>query len=815
MRAMLKVLISQILLMVCAANQTVKESNEITIGITEPEYQEVKFSSDELNCMTELDLSNLNFLVLSEVIGKLKNIRNLNAAWNRLESLPESISNLENLTKISVLVNSIKELPWKIGNLQELTFLIVGVNKLITLPDSICNLENLEILDFCSNMLIGLPENIGNMRKLKILQLSNNALTDIPASMSNLKSLKELYLNGNFLSEHSIAKLGGLKNLEKLYLDDNQLMELPDSLGSLTKLKRLFLNGNALAELPDSLKGCENLEVLNLCDNCLDSFPNAVLNLEKLEYIFLNSNNLTHLPSEIEKLKDSLKCLCLKDNKLKYLPSSIRKFGDTLNCLDLSKNPIVEYGDEDGKKLGKRELCEIFGEKVVFDYENTIQQEEIDCSMKSDQNRGIMARNENICDVSRAISRNYDAEKLDVSENKLTELPESVKRCQKLRILDLSGNYIFNLPKSISNLKKLKHLDLQNNLITCIPKEIEDLQDTLEHLDLRGNPIAAHCQNGNLGREELRAMFGKRVKFDNCSLDAIQEAGIYRKLEQNDLHWDFNELKKLRLEPVPEPSQASIKKLESLFALSREINDVTSISKKPRIIADDRLGITFSDFEENKKLTAKILSGWLDGLILSREISSPLAIDAQKVFGNILKPFLYRPGCELRWEDLIYDEYDYDDKDDMEKFVKNFLAIKKNAIFDQHKDFKGENKGAYALSIWKLRLRETLGLEMYFDARTILLAQEEFKDPFNRDTTKALDTFFAAFPPETVIKEIVKFIRYRDTRRKQIILLDPKKIITEDYVEKLLVESGILKKKGFLKSGEPDQSDPSSSMDWD
>jgi len=74
---------------------------------------------------------------------------------------------------------------------------------------------------------------------------------------------------------------------------------------------------------------------------------------------------------------------------------------------------------------------------------------------------------------------------LDISRNKIEVLPPEIGELTELRTLILNQNLIAALPPEIGNLKNLKSLDLWGNEIDELPVEISKLQETLEYLDLR------------------------------------------------------------------------------------------------------------------------------------------------------------------------------------------------------------------------------------------------------------------------------------------------------------------------------------------
>jgi leucine-rich repeat protein SHOC2 len=77
---------------------------------------------------------------------------------------------------------------------------------------------------------------------------------------------------------------------------------------------------------------------------------------------------------------------------------------------------------------------------------------------------------------------------LNLSDNQITSLPESIGNLTCLIQLDLSGNHITSLSESIGNLTNLTALYLDNNQITSLPENIGNLT-YLTELFLSNNPI--------------------------------------------------------------------------------------------------------------------------------------------------------------------------------------------------------------------------------------------------------------------------------------------------------------------------------------
>lgn len=96
--------------------------------------------------------------------------------------------------------------------------------------------------------------------------------------------------------------------------------------------------------------------------------------------------------------------------------------------------------------------------------------------------------NQKIRQIPESIVNLEQLEELHLHNNKIEEIPEYIALLKSLLLLDLSNNRINGVNKKIGQLKNLVWLNLSNNKLTAFPKDLLQLSN-LERLDLSGNII--------------------------------------------------------------------------------------------------------------------------------------------------------------------------------------------------------------------------------------------------------------------------------------------------------------------------------------
>jgi len=143
---------------------------------------------------------------------------------------------------------------------------------------------------------------------------------------------------------------------------------------------------------------------------------------------------------------------------------------------------------------------------------------------------------------------------LQISQAKLSNLPESLGSLVNLTSLVLKGNNLTNIPTSLNNLTKLKLLDLSLNKITCLPPIPSLTELTTLNLSLNmltGNLMVEGIQNciklslvdltanslislGNLQEhklEHLAEVVAKQNKIEHLSHEILDNWPVIKKLD--------------------------------------------------------------------------------------------------------------------------------------------------------------------------------------------------------------------------------------------------------------------------------------------
>jgi len=194
-----------------------------------------------------------------------------------------------------------------------------------------------------------------------------------------------------------------LQNLQELRITGSPFPDyiVPDNLENLRQLRQLAFFNTPIVSITERLGTMSNLAVLYLQNCTLTDLPN-LSGIPNLQYIDLRENQL----SNVEGLTGVVN-LDLSNNLFTDIPTL--NTPNTLRYLDMNNNPV----------------------------ENML-----------------------------AITSHVNLNRVLLRNTTLSFIPATIDRLQQLRSLDLSYNKLFDIPMNMLNLVNLQYLDIQKNLFS-------------------------------------------------------------------------------------------------------------------------------------------------------------------------------------------------------------------------------------------------------------------------------------------------------------------------------------------------------------
>ncbi|XP_044971103.1 putative disease resistance protein RGA1 [Hordeum vulgare subsp. vulgare] len=259
-----------------------------------------------------LDLSECSIHKLTNSIGRLKQLRYLNAPRVRHEVIPDSITRLSKLLYLSLRGSSLYALPGSIGEMKGLMYLDLSRCKRIKeLPESFRRLKKLSHFDLSNcSALENILKFMWSLTDLQYLNLSGCCrIGSLPESLDGLSSLQYLNLCGCFRQgEYLMDSISTLSSLEHLDLSRNDgITSLPESFGNLIKLHTLKLSyWYKIQKIPKSIGRIDTLKTIYL---------DGVYGLHE-ELVPHPSTSFVPLPNFMVRVRDgesSSNLVCLKD----------------------------------------------------------------------------------------------------------------------------------------------------------------------------------------------------------------------------------------------------------------------------------------------------------------------------------------------------------------------------------------------------------------------------------------------------------------------------------------------------------------------
>ena len=488
----------------------------------------------------DLEGNAFNGTLPSEFSG-LRKLQVLNLGFNVISGeIPFSLSNCVNLRILNVAGNEVTgRIPGFIGSFHKLQGLYLSHNGMIgTVPVEIGNnCWNLEHIDLSDNFLVGvIPRSLGNCRRLQTLLLSSNMFDYvIPRELGQLRKLEVLDVSRNNLSGPIPSELGDCVDLSILVLtnlfdplpmdrtlrgtlvhdnaDDKNHFQgsIPMEITTLPKLRMLWAPRATFEDkLPSNWGTCSSLEMVNLAQNhFIGAITGVFSSCKNLHFLDLSSNKLT---GELDE-KLPVPCMNVFDVSGNFMSGPIPHYNlhDCLHMASWKLNLVVPYNPS-------LVYLSFFMDKARFETSLPFSDGSLAVIHNFSQNQftgPIALPNISLQSLGKRTEYAFLASGnrlfgsfpgnlfkqcnrlngliVNVSNNQISGVLNTVTMCRSLKFLDVSKNQISgSIPRGLGDLKSLIVLNLsENKLQGQIPVELGRLK-YIKYLSLAGNNLNGH-----------------------------------------------------------------------------------------------------------------------------------------------------------------------------------------------------------------------------------------------------------------------------------------------------------------------------------
>jgi len=431
-------------------------------------------------------------------------------------------------------------------------------------------------LNLSHNQLTRISKRIGLLKALIHLDLSYNQIRKLPIELKELRELRELYVGHNFIKEFPIS-LYKLHQLKCLSVSHNKIEEI--GIGgdlSLIAEEKTWEFGIGLMK---------NIETFDASDNNIADFPKHLEFCEKLTQINLSKNNLEAIPDCFGNLCN-LKFLNMSQNRIKLIPTTCKLWSNiedlifNRNDFDIFPGEVLTNGWRNC--LNTLDLSFNKIKEIPESVQNLLKLKKLNCM------------NNNISKVSEKIDRLGRLQSLDFSVNILIDLPSSISFCKKMTRLRLDRNRLRHLPNGVCQLFSLSFLSVSNN-------DIEQLSVgsllSLQYLNASSNKLE-EMPSGLSGRTTLQVLDLSHNKISIIS----NGVGNLKHLKHLNLAYNF-------IEFIP----LEVKHLEKLQVCQLNNNkikysDCWNIRKFKDAVSLDMSGNWSTNQETEKTISKKIMN---------------------------------------------------------------------------------------------------------------------------------------------------------------------------------------------------------------
>jgi hypothetical protein len=199
------------------------------------------------------------------------------------------------------------------------------------------------------------------------------------------------------------------------------------------------------------------------------------------------SENLSEFPQEIFKLADSLEVLELSNNLLSELPEDLHRLKN-LKILFCSNNCFTHLPEA----IGQCEKLEMIG------FKNNQIVHVPDASLPL-ITRWLILTDNKITQLPESFGKLVRLQKLALAGNNLTELPASFAQCENLELIRLAANQLAEFPDVLLTLPKLAWLAFSGNPF-CAPRAKHDEFKSVSFSDLALGKVLGQGASGVISK---------------------------------------------------------------------------------------------------------------------------------------------------------------------------------------------------------------------------------------------------------------------------------------------------------------------------
>lgn len=238
-----------------------------------------------------------------------------------------------------------------------------------------------------------------------------------------------------------------------------------------------------LEYLPKSIEKCINLEKIDISYSNIKEIPLFLFSLPKLRHLnTISCNNIKNLPDKLFESKtiERLKIDC-------HSIFDFEKICTITNLKSLSIHGEVDHLNHHITQLKNLMHFELFSTKVndlPAEIEQLLKLKKVTINQALFE--GEKGVNIKLNSVFKKLSKCPKLNELDLQNNAITKIPDSINLLVNLRKISLRGNLIKVIPTEIFDLVNLRELDLSINQINFFPLGIKKLQN-LKVLKLNSN----------------------------------------------------------------------------------------------------------------------------------------------------------------------------------------------------------------------------------------------------------------------------------------------------------------------------------------